>query len=110
MTVYHSNEEIRIKIDAILVEIAAIECTLGKDSTEDEKRIASYRQTKLHYEIKAIDSEFFDIIIGSEEQKRTPVLLDFIKKSFWGDNVKKPLDKGFAEWVKKVLHLNKTDN
>jgi hypothetical protein len=110
MTTYHEDEAARIKIDNILIEIAAIECTLGKDSTEEEKKAAKDKQRKLHRDIRNIDSEFCDIIDGNEEQKRSPVVLDFIKKTFSGDNIKKTLDKGFAEWVKKVLHLNKADD
>ncbi len=109
MTAYYQDEGKRVKIDSILMEIAAIECTLGKDSTGEEKKIAKEKQSKLQQQIKQLDVDFFDIISGNEEQKRSPVVLDFIKKTFSGDNIKKTLDKGFAEWVKKVLHINKTD-
>ncbi len=110
MTIYHENEESRIKIDGILMEISAIECTLGKDSTEEEKRAAKNKQIKLHDEIKNIDKEFYDIIVGNEDQKRNPDVIDFFKKTFSGENIKKPLDSGFAEWIKRVFNISKKED
>jgi hypothetical protein len=105
--IYHENDAAREAIDKILVDIAAIECTLGKDSTEEEKLVAKEKKAKLHEDIKAIDSEFFDIINGNEDQKRTPDVLEFVKKMFGDENPAKPLDKGFAKWVRKILGIKK---
>ncbi len=102
--IYQLNKEDRERIDKILIDIAAIECTLGKDSTEEEKRIAKNKQKKMNDEIRTINMEFYDVIMGNEDQKRTPDVLDFFKKTFSGDNLKKTLDKGFSDWVKKLLN------
>lgn len=80
MSEYYENTEVKKQIDFHLQEIAAIECTLGRDSSLDEKKNAKEKQTKLHYKIKELDEDFFNVISANELQKRTPSILEWMKR------------------------------
>jgi hypothetical protein len=61
---YYTDESSRRIIDDFLRENAHIECHLGTDSTDDERRIAKEKQDKLFKKIKMIDEEFYKIVTG----------------------------------------------
>lgn len=60
---YYEDVEIRRKIDEWLRENAAIEASLGKDSTKKEFADAKVRQHDLYLKIKIIDIEFYNRIV-----------------------------------------------
>lgn len=66
---YYKDEKIRTKIDALLKENASIEATLGKDSTIKEFGKAKVKQERLFNRIKALDLEFYRIIVPESERE-----------------------------------------
>ena len=62
MEIYKNNEKARTEIDNLLMQIAEIEASLGKDSTKKEFTQAKAKQNKLLLSIKSIDSEMYDIL------------------------------------------------
>jgi hypothetical protein len=59
---YQSNKLIKSKIDAIMQKMASIECTLGIDSTEEERSKAKQKQLVLLSKIKELDELKYDIL------------------------------------------------
>jgi hypothetical protein len=53
------SENKRNKIDELLKQMAVINCNIGKDSSEDEKRLAGVELKKIVEKIKKIDYEYF---------------------------------------------------
>tara|TARA_R100001440_G_scaffold10997_1_gene19826 strand:- start:72 stop:356 length:285 start_codon:yes stop_codon:yes gene_type:complete len=56
---YFTNKHIKDIVDRRLHEMAALESTLGSDSTEEEKELVKKRQVILMDEIKEIDEITF---------------------------------------------------
>lgn len=56
---YFTNKHIKDIVDRRLNEMAALESTLGSDSTEKEKGLVKNRQKKLMNEIREIDEITF---------------------------------------------------
>jgi hypothetical protein len=55
---YYTNKKIKSKIDKLLFKSAQIQCTLGVDSTEEEKDKARAKTEKVAYAIYEIDKPF----------------------------------------------------
>tara|TARA_R100001230_G_C5659371_1_gene164106 strand:- start:538 stop:783 length:246 start_codon:yes stop_codon:yes gene_type:complete len=59
---YNTNKVIKSKIDAIMKQMAIIECNLGIDSTDDERKKAKEEQLLLLIKIKELDPIKYDIL------------------------------------------------
>jgi hypothetical protein len=57
---YYTDAETRDKIDAVLRRNAAVQASLGKDSTESERHIAKMAWRAMLEEIRELDPEFAD--------------------------------------------------
>ena len=55
---YYTNKKIRAKIDKLLFKNAQIQCTLGTDSTEEEKDEARNHTQKIAYAIYEVDKPY----------------------------------------------------
>lgn len=83
---YQTDEEVRNRIDNLLVEYRSIESNQGKDSTKKEREQGRQRQRDILDKIKPIDQEHWEILTGGENQSRGNL---------------------FTEWYKKFSHLLK---
>jgi len=68
MTTYYEDYEIRLKIDKLLKKNAALESSLGKDSTKKEYGKVKARQNNIFDKIKELDLEFYKLIIIEEDR------------------------------------------
>lgn len=59
---YNTNKVIKSKIDAIMKQMAIIECNLGIDSTDDERKKAKEEQLLLLIKIKELDPIKYDVL------------------------------------------------
>lgn len=59
---YNTNKVIKSKIDAIMKQMATIECNLGIDSTDDERKKAKEEQLLLLIKIKELDPIKYDVL------------------------------------------------
>ena len=66
---YQSNEEVRTKIDKLLMKIASAEANLGKDSNKREFTTCKAKQAKYLEEIKTLDFEFYNVIVVESDKK-----------------------------------------
>ncbi len=83
---YQTDEQVRNKIDNLLIEYRSIESNQGKDSTEKEREHGRQKQRAILDKIKPIDEEHWEILTDGENQRR---------------------GNGFSEWYKKFSHLLK---
>lgn len=65
---YFTNETIREQINEFLRQNAALECTIGKDSTSKEKGRIRVKQDRLFNKIKELDQNFYDIIVIKDDR------------------------------------------
>tara|TARA_Y100000746_G_C15401719_1_gene406638 strand:- start:32 stop:274 length:243 start_codon:yes stop_codon:yes gene_type:complete len=59
---YQSNKVIRTKIDSLMRQMASFECTLGNDSTYEERQEVKNKQIKLLLKIKELDELKYDVL------------------------------------------------
>lgn len=55
---YYTNKRTRAKIDKLLFENAQVICTLGENSTEEEKQNVRNHTQKIAYAIYEVDKTF----------------------------------------------------
>lgn len=55
---YYTNKKIRSKIDKLLFKNAQVICTLGENSTEEEKEEVRNHTQKIAYAIYEIDKKY----------------------------------------------------
>jgi hypothetical protein len=65
---YFNNESIRLKIDKLLQQNAALESSLGLDSTKKEHTKVKVKQAKLFDKIRELDLEFYNIIVLEDDR------------------------------------------
>lgn len=65
---YYTTIRVRNAIDNLLAENAALEASLGKDSTKKELMKIKVKQDRLFGRIKKLDEEFYKIIVNAEER------------------------------------------
>ncbi len=68
MSKYHEDEHTRIKVDKLLKKNAALEASLGIDSTKKEHAKVKVSQNKLFNSIKELDEEFYRVIVIEENR------------------------------------------
>ena len=56
---YHTEEDIREQIDVLLEENAAIQCNLGIESTDAERKEADDKWRVIAAKIKTLDIKFY---------------------------------------------------
>lgn len=56
---YYTNKKDRARIDGYLKKMAIINTTLGKNSTEKERRDATIRTVKLEEKVRDVDPDFY---------------------------------------------------
>lgn len=61
---YHTNKEIRAKIDEVLHTNVMLFQNLGVSSTKQERYDASVRERKNLREVRDLDKEFIDFLIS----------------------------------------------
>ncbi len=61
-SVYYTNKKVRHEIDKLLKENAAIESSLGKDSTPKEREKAKVKQERLFQAVRKLDEDFYNVI------------------------------------------------
>ncbi len=66
---YYTNDEVRIKIDALLKENARLESNLGKDSTKKEFADTKVKQERLFTAVKLLDLKFYRGIVIEEDRE-----------------------------------------
>jgi|TARA_R100001463_G_scaffold53553_4_gene104592 hypothetical protein len=59
---YNTNKVIRAKIDALMQAMANLECTLGIDSTDEEREQVKQEQLIYLSKIKELDPLKYDIL------------------------------------------------
>ena len=59
---YNTNKQTKAKIDALMKAMAKIECNLGIDSTEEERKKAKQEQLILLSKIKELDELKYDVL------------------------------------------------
>ncbi len=59
---YNTNKQTKAKIDAFMEAMAKLECTLGVDSTHEEKTRVKQQQLILLSKIKKLDPLKYDIL------------------------------------------------
>jgi len=59
---YNTNKQIKAKIDALMEAMANLECTLGIDSTDEEKAKVKQQQLIFLSKIKELDEVKYDIL------------------------------------------------
>lgn len=59
---YHTNKLIKSKIDKLMHQMAVVECNLGIDSTDQEKKKAAKEQLLILAKIKKLDPIKYDIL------------------------------------------------
>lgn len=59
---YNTNKVIRAKIDALMQAMANLECTLGIDSTDEEREHVKQEQLIYLSKIKELDPLKYDIL------------------------------------------------
>jgi hypothetical protein len=59
---YNTNKQIKAKIDALMEAMAKLECTLGIDSTDEEKAKVKQQQLIFLSKIKELDEVKYDIL------------------------------------------------
>ncbi len=64
---YYTDESIREKIDKLLAKNAALEASLGKDSSTKEIVNVKIKQERLFNQIKKLDEIFYDKIITDND-------------------------------------------
>ena len=65
---YFTDLVIRGQIDDLLHQNAALECTIGRDSTSKEKGRIKVKQDRLFSKIKELDQNFYDIIVIKDDR------------------------------------------
>jgi len=55
---YYTNKKIRAKIDKLLFKNSLVQCTIGENSTEEEKEKARSHTQKIAYAIYEVDKPF----------------------------------------------------
>ena len=56
---YYTEEDIREKIDDLLRQNASLQANLGKDSTDEERKVANTEWMKIAAKIKTLDIKFY---------------------------------------------------
>ena len=59
---YNTNKQTKAKIDALMEAMAKLECTLGIDSTDEEKAKVKQQQLIFLSKIKELDEVKYDIL------------------------------------------------
>jgi hypothetical protein len=59
---YNTNKQTKAKIDALMEAMAKAECTLGIDSTDDEREKVKQQQLIFLGKIKELDELKYDIL------------------------------------------------
>jgi hypothetical protein len=59
---YNTNKQTKAKIDALMEAMAKLECTLGNDSTDEEREKIKQEQLVLLGKIKVLDELKFDVL------------------------------------------------
>ncbi len=59
---YHTNKLIKSKIDKLMHQMAVLECNLGIDSTDQEKKKTVNQQLLILAKIKKLDPIKYDIL------------------------------------------------
>ena len=59
---YQSNKLIKSKIDSLMESMAKLECTLGIDSTYEERQKVKTKQIELLLQIKALAELKYDVL------------------------------------------------
>ena len=59
---YNTNKQIKAKIDALMEAMAKLECTLGIDSTDEERKKVKQQQLIFLGKIKELDELKYDVL------------------------------------------------
>jgi hypothetical protein len=59
---YNTNKQTKAKIDALMEAMAKLECTLGIDSTDEEKKKVKQEQLIFLGKIKELDELKYDVL------------------------------------------------
>lgn len=59
---YNTNKQTKAKIDALMEAMAKLECTLGIDSTDDEREKVKQQQLIFLGKIKELDELKYDVL------------------------------------------------
>lgn len=59
---YQSNKNTRARIDALMEAMAKLECTLGIDSTDEERKKVKQKQLIFLGKIKELDELKYDVL------------------------------------------------
>ena len=59
---YNTNKQTKAKIDALMEAMAKLECTLGIDSTDEEKEKVKQKQLIFLGKIKELDELKYDVL------------------------------------------------
>lgn len=59
---YNTNKQTKAKIDALMEAMAKLECTLGIDSTDEERKKVKQQQLIFLGKIKELDELKYDVL------------------------------------------------